>query len=108
MEILRGAECQANIARIVGQHADFVEKIKNNPFIKDVRQTGTILAIELATTENTSYTNTIKARAMQFFLDNGVLIRPLGNIIYILPPYCISQEQLQEVYDCVEKFLLEV
>ena len=106
MEILRGAECQANIARIVGQHADFVQKIKNNPFVKNVRQTGTILAIELATTEGTSYTNTIKARAMQFFLDNGVLIRPLGNIIYLLPPYCISAADLIYIYGVVERALV--
>lgn len=106
LEILRGPECLQQIERIVAQHAVFLEHIKTNPFIKDVRQTGTILAIELNTAENTSYTNTIKARAQQFFLDNGILIRPLGNIIYILPPYCISEDDLQKVYGVIEKALI--
>jgi adenosylmethionine-8-amino-7-oxononanoate aminotransferase len=71
-----------------------------------VRQTGTILAIELNTAENTSYTNTIKARAQQFFLNRGILIRPLGNIIYLMPPYCISEKDLQTVYTVIEEALI--
>lgn len=106
MEILRGPDCQKQIARIVAQHADFLQRIKTNPFVKEARQTGTILAIELNTTENTSYTNTIKARAQQFFFDNGILIRPLGNIIYLMPPYCISEEDLQKIYGVIEKALV--
>jgi adenosylmethionine-8-amino-7-oxononanoate aminotransferase len=106
MEILRGPDCQKQIARIVAQHADFLQHIKTNPFVKEVRQTGTILAIELNTTENTSYTNTIKARAQQFFFDHGILIRPLGNIIYLMPPYCISEEDLQKIYGVIEKALV--
>ena len=70
-----------------------------------VRQRGTILAIELNTTESTSYTNSIKAAAQAFFIDNGVLIRPLGNIIYLMPPYCISVQDLEKVYGVIEQAL---
>ena len=106
LELLRGSDCQKQIEMIVMQHALFKEKIKTNTFIKDIRQTGTILAIELDTVENTSYTNTIKAAVQQFFLDNGVLIRPLGNIIYLMPPYCVTKNDLQRIYEVIEKALI--
>ena len=106
LELLRGSDCQKQIEMIVMQHALFKEKIKTNKFIKDIRQTGTILAIELDTVENTSYTNTIKAAVQQFFLDNGVLIRPLGNIIYLMPPYCVTKNDLQRIYEVIEKALI--
>ena len=106
LELLRGSDCQKQIEMIVMQHALFKEKIKTNTFIKDIRQTGTILAIELDTVENTSYTNTIKAAVQQFFLNNGVLIRPLGNIIYLMPPYCVTKNDLQRIYEVIEKALI--
>ena len=40
-----------------------------------------------------------------FFLDQGILLRPLGNILYIMPPYCISTEELNYVYLKIEEAL---
>jgi adenosylmethionine---8-amino-7-oxononanoate aminotransferase len=105
LEILRGSDCQEQIARIVAQHAVFLQHIKTHPFVKNARQTGTILAIDLNTSEGTSYTNSIKTAAQQFFLDNGILIRPLGNILYLMPPYCVSENDLERVYGVIERAL---
>jgi adenosylmethionine---8-amino-7-oxononanoate aminotransferase len=71
----------------------------------NIRIKGTILAIEIQTAEGTSYFNNIRDVAYQFFIEKGILIRPLGNVIYLLPPYCISEEDLEYIYGCIEEFL---
>ena len=39
---------------------------------------------------------------MRYFMDKGLLIRPLGHVIYLLPPYCVTPEQLDRAYDAIE------
>jgi adenosylmethionine---8-amino-7-oxononanoate aminotransferase len=73
--------------------------------VANIRIKGTILAIEIQTAEGTSYFNNIRDVAYQFFIEKGILIRPLGNVIYLLPPYCISEEDLAYIYSCIEEFL---
>jgi adenosylmethionine---8-amino-7-oxononanoate aminotransferase len=102
-KLLLSENCQKNIDNISKRHKDFAHKIKQNSFIKDVRCTGTILAIEFKTAENSSYFNTIKDRAYNFYLENGVLLRPLGNVVYIMPPYCMPNVDLKKVYKVIEK-----
>ena len=103
LDLLLSTDCQQNIQNICLNHAVFSEKIKGNARIKDVRQTGTILAIEFKTSENSSYFNPFKEKAYKFYLENGVLLRPLGNVIYIMPPYCITNEELEIVYSVILK-----
>jgi adenosylmethionine-8-amino-7-oxononanoate aminotransferase len=79
-----------------------------HPKITDIRIQGTILAVELYTPEGTSYFSNIRDIAYQFFIKKGILIRPLGNLIYLLPPYCISEEDLTYIYGCIEEFLGEI
>jgi adenosylmethionine---8-amino-7-oxononanoate aminotransferase len=74
----------------------------------DIRVQGTILVIELYTPEGTSYFSNIRDVAYQFFIEKGILIRPLGNVIYLLPPYCISEEDLNYIYLCIEEFLEKI
>jgi adenosylmethionine-8-amino-7-oxononanoate aminotransferase len=70
-----------------------------------VRQTGTIIAIELNTKETTSYFNSIQKTAYDYYLSKGIFLRPLGNVVYIMPPYCITQQELQNVYSAIEDSL---
>ncbi|HSI90740.1 MAG TPA: adenosylmethionine--8-amino-7-oxononanoate transaminase, partial [Adhaeribacter sp.] len=102
LELLLQPETQQKISRIAQQHAAFQEQIKHHPGCKNIRQTGTILALEL-NTGATSYFNQIRDELYALALENRVLLRPLGNIIYIIPPYCILPEQLQKVYAVIEK-----
>jgi adenosylmethionine-8-amino-7-oxononanoate aminotransferase len=107
-EILMSDDCQESIQRIMQSHADFVGKIKLHNKIVSVRHTGTILAIELKTQEDSGYFNTIKNKVYYYALENGVLLRPLGNVIYILPPYCITESELFKIYDVISNLLEEV
>jgi adenosylmethionine-8-amino-7-oxononanoate aminotransferase len=49
--------------------------------------------------------NAINRRLYKFFLDHDVLLRPLGNVIYVLPPYSIIREELDYVYEVIEEAL---
>lgn len=110
MDLLLSDDCQADIQRIMQAHAVFKAKIERHQAVREVRQTGTILAVEFESTEATSYFNNLRDTLYNFFLEQGVLLRPLGNVIYILPPYCITDAELQKVYAAIEaalnKFIL--
>ncbi|MBT4882052.1 MAG: adenosylmethionine--8-amino-7-oxononanoate transaminase [Flavobacteriales bacterium] len=104
LDLLEKQKCQDNIKRIIKSHQAFAEEIKNHPKIDNLRQTGTILAIEL-TDENSGYASDLRTRLYKHFLSEGILIRPLGNVIYILPPYCITECELSTVYSATKKAL---
>jgi adenosylmethionine-8-amino-7-oxononanoate aminotransferase len=102
LELLLSPETQSDIQRIQERHAAFRHRISSHPACQHIRQTGTILALEFKT-EGTSYFSNIRDFLYQMALDHRVLLRPLGNIIYVNPPYCITDEQLDTVYAVIEK-----
>ncbi len=106
LDLLEAPACRRAIDRITAQHAAFRARIAGHPTVAAVRQQGTILAIEFSTGDHTSYFNEIRDRLYAFFLERGVLLRPLGNLIYLLPPYCITDEQLDMTYGAIEEALI--
>ncbi|WP_295669088.1 adenosylmethionine--8-amino-7-oxononanoate transaminase [uncultured Mucilaginibacter sp.] len=98
----------ANIKRIEEKHRAFGERINIHPKVKTTRQTGTIFAMEWETGSNTSYFNSLRDVLYQYFLDAGIILRPLGNTIYILPPYCITDDELNYIYAKIEQALEEI
>ena len=66
----------------------------------NVRQLGTIAALDLVV-EDAGYLAGVGPRLAQFFIDRGILLRPLGNTIYLMPPYCITPAELDLIYDAV-------
>lgn len=109
LDLLLTDETNDKILKINQLHHEFKIRIveRDSNYNKVIRIKGTILAIEIQTAEGTSYFNNIRDIAYQFFIEKGILIRPLGNVIYLLPPYCISAEDLAYIYDCIEEFLLK-
>jgi len=108
LDILLRSETIQSIKRIEARHADFLQEITMHPKVKASRQTGTILAIEWATDGETSYLSNLRNLLYTYFLDKGIILRPLGNIIYILPPYVISNEDLDYIYEAIKSALDEV
>ena len=104
LDLLLEDSCADNRNRIIGAHKEFAASIKGHKAIADVRQTGTILAMELKT-DNPSYHTGIRDVLYRFFLGKKIIMRPIGNVIYILPPYCISNDELQYIYACIKEFL---
>ncbi|AMD85544.1 adenosylmethionine-8-amino-7-oxononanoate aminotransferase [Capnocytophaga haemolytica] len=103
IHLLESEEMQANIQRIMGRHKAFVAHIAQHPKVQNGRTLGVIMAFELKTAENTDYYGSFRDRLYNFFISEGVLLRPVGNTIYILPPYIISDTQLSRVYEVIEK-----
>ncbi|CAD5280397.1 MULTISPECIES: aminotransferase class III-fold pyridoxal phosphate-dependent enzyme [unclassified Imperialibacter] len=87
-------------------HRAFGKQISGDTRVKNVRVTGTILALDI-NTGVTSYFNDIRTRVMPFFLERNILLRPLGNVIYVLPPYVVKEDELAKVYEAIEEFLLQ-
>jgi adenosylmethionine-8-amino-7-oxononanoate aminotransferase len=106
MDLLLEDQTQSNIARICDQHAAFAKKLKDHPKVAKVRQQGTIFAMEWKTNERTSYFSEMHDILYPFFLSKGILMRPLGNIIYLVPPYCISETDLNYIYETILEALV--
>jgi adenosylmethionine---8-amino-7-oxononanoate aminotransferase len=103
--LLMDPSCQGNIHRISGKHQDFKIKLRQHGKLSDIRCLGTVLALELKTKEVSSYANEARKKIYDFFLERNILLRPLGNVIYVLPPYIISDQELDSVYAAIETFL---
>lgn len=103
--LLETDEMQKNIERIHDLHLDFEQKIKIHSRVKTTRILGVIFALEIKTENQESYYGTLRNKLYQFFIENGIVLRPVGNTVYILPPYIITNQQLEKVYNVVEKAL---
>jgi len=91
---------------IAEMHTRFDQKIRNHARVLTTRQLGVIYALEL-NIQMERYGN-LRDRLFNFFMKNGVFLRPLGNTIYILPPYVINKEQLDKIYSVIIRALDEV
>ena len=103
VELLSRDECQQSIQRIAANHEKFIKDNSNKAVLKNLRSTGTILAMDFETSEPTSYFHSLRDRLYHFFLEKGIILRPLGNTVYVMPPYCISSDDLGYVYDALER-----
>lgn len=104
LDLLLLDDCTESRAVIAACHNDFAKSIAERAAISDIRQAGTILAIELKT-DTPSYHNNMRDVIYKFFLDRRIIMRPLGNIIYLIPPYCINKHELTGIYDVITGLL---
>jgi adenosylmethionine-8-amino-7-oxononanoate aminotransferase len=105
LELLQTDEMQTNITRVNQCHLEFQKHIEKHPKVTTTRVLGVIFALEIKTENQASYYGTLRNKLYDFFIENGVILRPVGNIVYILPPYIITDSQLQKIYNVVESAL---
>jgi adenosylmethionine-8-amino-7-oxononanoate aminotransferase len=98
LELTRADECTRQRQRIEAAHAAFRQEIEGQPGVRAVRHRGTILAVEYDPGEGTSYFSRLRDAFYQLALDSHVVLRPLGNVVYLLPPYCTSDAELELLY----------
>ncbi|MNF88452.1 Adenosylmethionine-8-amino-7-oxononanoate aminotransferase [compost metagenome] len=103
IDLLQTDEMQANIKRINKSHLAFQQKIENHSKVITARTLGVIFAVEIKSDAEESYYGSMRTKLYNFFIDKGVILRPVGNIVYILPPYIMTDEQLQKVYKTIEE-----
>lgn len=104
LDLLMKEETRARIAAIEARHRKHMARLAHHPKVTRPRVTGTIAALNVGV-EDSGYAAAIGPRLKAFFLENGLLLRPLGEVIYFLPPYCISDSQLDRSYDTLERAL---
>jgi len=105
LDLLQKEECLANIEYITEENRKVVSKLTSS--IPSARSLGTVLAFEIES-DKKEYLSTIKEKVIKLSLEQGVFLRPLGNTVYIMPPYCITPIQLQKLYSILELIIQKI
>jgi adenosylmethionine---8-amino-7-oxononanoate aminotransferase len=92
------------IAAIETVHRERIPLLSAHSAVGDARMIGTVAAIELRD-DDPGYFSSLRNFLYDFYLQRGVLLRPLGNVVYILPPYVVTQQELHRVYDIIAESL---
>lgn len=100
LDLLQALACKKQRKMIANAHFNFVKKWKGHPKLKRCESLGTILALEYKD-KNCTYFSTLSDSLYQFFIERKILLRPLGNVLYVLPPYCISKDELTLIYNTI-------
>jgi adenosylmethionine-8-amino-7-oxononanoate aminotransferase len=95
-KVLHSEDCQQRISRIVHQTEREVKRLGQHPRVRSIRHLGTIGVVEVDLSGN-YFQGPLKALCRKA-LDQGVFLRPLGNVLYALPPYCVTEAELSQVY----------
>ena len=88
------------IAMLAAAQSNQLDTLAADERFSGPRQTGTITAFDLKVRDS-GYLAAAALRLRAKFLERGILLRPLGNTIYVMPPYCTSPDELDQVYDAV-------
>jgi len=100
LKIFQSEPVFERIAQIANIHTERLALLRGHSQVGDVRHVGTVGAVEIKA-DDAGYFSEMRSLLYQFFLERDILLRPLGNVIYILPPYAISPEQLHTIHDAV-------
>jgi len=108
LDIMQLPETWQNIQRITTNQSKFNAELGTHKGVKVARSLGTILAVELVSNEATSYFNPVGKIAYSRLLEKGVIMRPLGNVLVFIPPYCITNDEMDKVYAALKEVLDEM
>ncbi|MBF0368472.1 MAG: adenosylmethionine--8-amino-7-oxononanoate transaminase [Magnetococcales bacterium] len=95
------------VARIEEIHRQRLAALSRFPKARQRRVTGVVAALDVAAGDP-GYQSKVGPWLKHFFLEQGLLLRPLGNVVYLLPPYCITEAELHRAWDGVEAALKQV
>lgn len=102
LDLLEAPECQRRIAAIEALHRQRLPGIARRKGVSRPRVCGTIAAFDIP---GDGYGGAMGNRLKQEFMDKGLLLRPLGNVLYLLPPYCIEDVELHRAWDIMDDVL---
>ncbi len=92
------------IAKIQQSHARAAEWFSVRPDVADCRVLGSIFAIDVRD-DRAGYLSGLAPKIYNFMMESGILLRPIGNTVYILPPYCITEQELERIYETLWRSL---
>lgn len=91
------------IAKLKRRQAQGLDRLAELPGISNPRQLGTIIAVDVAAKGNDGYLSSLAPTLLQYFREADALLRPLGNTIYVMPPYSIAAADLSLLFDLIEE-----
>jgi len=100
LDVWEGEPVRERVAALCACQAARLEPFRADERFSNVRQLGTIAALNLKV-EDSGYLAGVATRLYNFFASKGLLLRPLGNTIYVMPPYCTAPGELEEVYAAI-------
>jgi len=104
LDLLLEEDLGRRLRRINEQHAFFAGKLKQYPIVRNVRILGTVIAFEISIGDD-GYINPAGLDLTQRALEKGIYLRPLGNTVYIMPPYCITEKEMDQVYTFLVQYI---
>jgi adenosylmethionine-8-amino-7-oxononanoate aminotransferase len=100
LAIWRDEDVMDRVTQLSGRMAAHMAKFAGNPAFENHRQIGVIAALDMKA-DDAGYLSDLAPRLRAFFLERGVLLRPLGNSIYVMPPYTIGYDALAKIFNAI-------
>ncbi|HXG70232.1 MAG TPA: adenosylmethionine--8-amino-7-oxononanoate transaminase [Gemmatimonadaceae bacterium] len=100
LAIWREEPVLARVADLALRQAARLDAVRSLPGIHNARAIGTITALELGDRTG-AYLSQVGPRLLSMFRESNLLLRPLGNTVYAMPPYCIDDEDLDHIYETI-------
>ena len=107
LELFKTENTLSRVAALETQFRKRLESLRGMKIVGDVRGIGSVAAVELVS-NNSGYFDSIGPRLYQAFLDRGLLLRPLGSILYFMPPYAVTAQEVDWVFDQIAEVLSEI
>ncbi len=102
LEIWRDEPVKERVAALAGWQEERLARFRSDSRFENLRRLGTVAALDLRVSD-AGYLANVAPELMKFFHARGILLRPLGNTIYVLPPYCVTAAELDLVYDAIHQ-----
>jgi adenosylmethionine-8-amino-7-oxononanoate aminotransferase len=100
LDIWASEPVRERVAALAACQTAQLEPFRNDTRFSNIRQIGTIAALDLRA-KDAGYLAGIATTLYNFFLERGLLLRPLGNTVYVMPPYCTTADDLARVYAAI-------
>lgn len=108
VRLFNTSQCKADMERVKSHFENWKAELQNHDMVKEIRVLGCIFAVELQSELATHYNNPLREIIYDKFLAKNILIRPLGNVLYVLPPYVISDKELHYIFKSIKEVLQEL
>jgi adenosylmethionine-8-amino-7-oxononanoate aminotransferase len=102
LDLWQDPNVRARLVTVAAMQEQAIAPLREDERFKNVRRTGTITALEVMVPDG-GYLAGIGPKLLAFFAGRNLLLRPLGNTIYVMPPYCVSEADLGEIYGAIRE-----
>jgi adenosylmethionine-8-amino-7-oxononanoate aminotransferase len=102
LAVWREEPVRERIATLCARQEERLRRLAASPKVSGARRLGTIAAVEIGAAE-AGYLSDLGPKLLAFFRERDLLLRPLGNTVYVMPPYCIDEADLDRVYAAIEE-----